>query len=57
LLLDLEDDQGELLVGDLVKLGVYVGLDGFEGLVGTLGNGVMRAKGLEEDCEGSADPR
>jgi hypothetical protein len=57
LLLDLEDDQGQLLVGDLVKLGVYVRLDGFQGLVGTLRDRVVRAEGLEEDGEGSADPR
>jgi hypothetical protein len=57
LFLDLEDDQREFLIGDLVKLGVYVRLDGFEGLVGTLGDGIVRAEGLEEDREGSADPR
>ena len=55
--LDLEDDEGELLVGDLVKLGVNVRLDGLEGLVGTLRDRVVRAEGLEEDSEGSADPR
>ena len=57
LFLDLEDDQGELLIGHLVKLGVYVRLNGFEGLVGTLRDRVVRTEGLEEDREGSADPR
>jgi hypothetical protein len=57
LFLDLENDQGELLIRHLVKLGVYVRLDGFQGLVGTLRDRVVRAEGLEEDREGSADPR
>ena len=57
LLLNLEDHEGELLIGDLVKLGVNVCLDGFEGLVGTLRDRVVRAEGLEEHREGSADPR
>ena len=57
LLLDLEDDEGELLVGHLVKLGVYVRLDGLQGLVGRLRDRVVRPEGLEEHREGSADPR
>ena len=57
LLLDLEHDEGELLVGDLVKLGVDVCLDRLQGLVGALGDRVVRPESLEEDRKGSADPR
>ena len=57
LLLDLEDDEGELLVGHLVKFGVDVRLDRLQGLIGRLRDRVVRPEGLEEHREGSADPR